>query len=213
MSVRASLQAVIDDDKASDEDKEDAKKALAALDEEKDDKAEGDEDEGDEAPPKKDDKAEDEGEGDEAAAAPGTAASAAPTNAEARLAALEADVAHGKDTAKRRKLFAARADLSKAQIASLKSVPTVALAAALAAIPVAAAAAPKGPNLTQAAVAAVKTEPGATEGEPQFSDARKKQRQRMGLMAVTGEAIKVEETKFSFSVHQYAQNGGKVSAK
>ncbi len=221
--ARANAQAVLDDDKASDEDKEDAKKCLAAFgdDDEKDDKAEGDDAPADDDKKKDEDaSAEDESDDEEASTASAAAAvasmapvaAAASPDVSSRLATLEATVAQGTDNAKRRKLFASRSDLSKEQIKSLKAVPTAALAAALSAIPKAVA--PKGEGLTAAARAAAQTAPSATPaGTAAYSDTRKKQRQRMGLAAVTESAIKVEETKFSFSVHAYAQNGGKVAAQ
>jgi signal peptide peptidase SppA len=219
MSVKATLQAVIDDEKASDEDKEDAKKALAALGgDEEDDKAEGDDDdktkddsaeseEDDEEPKPKDDKA----------AAPAAVSAIAPT-AETRLAALEATIAQGADNGARRKLFAARPDLSKEQIKALKAVPTSALAAALGAIP-----APKAKvGLTVAAVAGVQTAPSATPAAAgaKYDDKRAAQRKRMGLAASSEVTpIRIEDNRFVFSVDALAQSkaqakaGGKVTAQ
>jgi hypothetical protein len=47
-----------------------------------------------------------------------------------------------------------------------------------------------------------------TGSAPKYSDARAKQRQRMGLAASSAPAIKIEETKFTFSVHALAQQQG-----
>jgi signal peptide peptidase SppA len=218
MSVKATLQAVIDDEKASAEDKEDAKKALAAIDDGEDDKASDDDKEEDKASEDgEDDKAseDDDKPADKATATaakgpPGTAAVAS-SPLEARLAQVEARLATGEANAKRKKLMAARPDLSAAQRKALASVPVSALAASLAAIPV-----PKTPaGLTQAAVAGVQTAPGATPtgANATFDEKRAKQRQRMGLAAVTQEAPLVTEngtTKFSVVT---AVAAGKVGAR
>jgi signal peptide peptidase SppA len=223
MSVKATLQAVLDDDKASDEDKEQAKKALAALDDGDDDKAAEDGDDDKAADDADDDKAAEDGDEDKAAGGPpGTASTAAAPAAasadapvtRAEFVALSARLERGEDNAKRKRIMATRPDLSKDQIKALKGVPTVALAAALGAIPKVKA--PKA-GLTAAAIAGAQTTPGATPVDPnatgRYSPERAKQRQRMGLSAVVQDTPLVTEggtTKFSVVT---AVAAGKVGAK
>jgi len=121
-AYRASLQAVVDDEKSDDKAKAKAKAILAAMDGEPD----GDEPEKEEGKAEGDDEKHEEPDGDEAKAAASALAMA--TKA---LALAEAT--------RREHLLASRPDLNDSQRKALAAVPVAALASALSAIPRAAA--------------------------------------------------------------------------
>lgn len=184
MKLKAAAQAILDDDKASDEDKKEAKAYLASLegDDEKDEASddEKDDDKAEDDEPAKDDDKKDDDKGEAASAS----ASAGTPDVGARLAALEADIARGKDAAQRRKILGSRPDLTEAQVKSLAKVPTVALAAALSAIPegIKSGAPAAAVSPMAGALAAVSGETPTPATPPAAIDeARARRRARMGL--------------------------------
>lgn len=183
MKLKAAAQAIVDDDKASDEDKKEAKAYLASLegdDAPKDDDKKDDDSAADDDAPKDDDKKDDAKASDDKK--DDAKASTSDGAVLARVAKLEADIARGKDSAARRKILAARSDLSAAQVKSLSAVPTSALAAALGAIPAGKASEPAAVSPMAGALAAVNGEAQATASAPATLDeARARQRARMGI--------------------------------
>lgn len=220
MTMKEAAQAILDDDKASEDEKKEAKTYLAKCEEgDGTEKAEDSDEDKPEDKPEDQDKAEagdDDIEGDKPAKKDDDKAKA--VAAVDPLKALADDVAtlKARDAARveasaRRKVFATRPDLTKEQLAGLAGVPTAALAATLGAIPKGKAA-PASPMA--ASLAAVK---GGVAGDPPadaLTPERLAQRKRMGLAASSGvDPIRIEGDKFVFSVDALAQSKAAKSGK
>jgi signal peptide peptidase SppA len=177
MNLKDAAQAIIDDEKASDEDKKEAAKYLASLEDappaDEDEKPKDDAE--DEKPPA-DDKPEASDDKDDAKAIASQALALAQDNAK--------KLAQGEANAKRTKLLATRPDLTAAQVSAFRKLSPEALASVLAATPknVAPAAPAAGTPPMAAALATVAgVQPGAEQGKPVFDKERLERRRRMGL--------------------------------